>query len=50
MAILTVFSRVLRLALVVWLGISALAWGVSFAMTGMCETIRKQFIGEKPKY
>jgi hypothetical protein len=46
-AILTVFSRVLRLALVVWLGISSLAWGVIFAMTGLFETVRKQLIGEK---
>jgi hypothetical protein len=40
-AILTVFSQVLRLALVAWLGISALAWGVIFAMTGLFETVRK---------
>ena len=41
MAILIVFSRVLRLALVVWLGLSALAWGVIFAMIGLFETVRK---------
>jgi hypothetical protein len=35
---------------VVWLGISALAWGVIFAMIGVFETVRKQLIGEKPKY
>ena len=39
MAILIVFSRVLRLALVIWLGISALAWGVIFAMIGLFKII-----------
>jgi hypothetical protein len=41
MAILIVFSRVRRLALVVWLGIHALAWGLIFAMIELFETIRK---------
>ena len=40
-ALLSVLSRVLRLALVVWLGISALAWGVIFAMIGLFKIFRK---------
>jgi hypothetical protein len=46
MAVLIVVSRVLRLALVVWLGLSALAWGVIFAMIELFETVRRQLIGE----
>jgi hypothetical protein len=39
---LIVFSRVLRLALVAWLGISAAAWAVIFGITGPFKSFRKQ--------
>jgi hypothetical protein len=49
MAILIVFSRVPRLALVAWLGISALVRAVIFGMTEPFKIFRKQPSGVKEK-
>jgi len=51
MAILIVFPRILRLALVVWLGISALVWAVIFGMIEPFKIFRKEThrIEEKAK-